>query len=420
MKAARTMVSVVLSSVCVAFFAGCHSAKIHRSSVAAAPSPPQLRTFVELETDVTVAGSYWTNIHPATFFDLHRSLITQDLLRSLITSGQTLPSRDEELWVVAKQGAPVRAEAPAEAVDLASAGVLVARFVEQQVPVYLPLKHTIVRADIVRHIASVAVTQQFQNPFSSKIEAVYAFRLPHNAAVNDFVMTIGDRKIRGVIRERAEAERIYARARLQGYVASLLTQDRHNVFAQSVANIEPGKQIDVDLKYSHELLCENGWYNWCFPMVVGPHLNLPARGPGASSPRSGVIADPHFAADLKTDALYGKPQERSGRDVTLAVNVAADPKMGQLDFPIHKIDARNSEGHVAVTLLASDRIPNKDFVLRYRVASEKSPLPQVAGRGEGGNGPSSPFGTETSLAGRAYLSVDATAPTAATTRPVMK
>ena len=80
-----------------------------------------------------------------------------------------------------------------------------------------PLKHTDVKADVAGFVARVKVTQTFHNPTTEKIEAVYVFPLPHNAAVNEFLMTIGERRIRGIIREREEAERIYAEARRQGY-----------------------------------------------------------------------------------------------------------------------------------------------------------------------------------------------------------
>ena len=66
------------------------------------------------------------------------------------------------------------------------------------------------------------------------------FPLPQNSAVNEFIMVIGDRRIRGIIRDRKEAEKIYADAKRQGYTASLLTQERPNIFTQKVANIEPG------------------------------------------------------------------------------------------------------------------------------------------------------------------------------------
>src|SRR5678815_1524945 len=92
---------------------------------------------------------------------------------------------------------------------------------EKEVP--LPLKHTDVKARVNGYIATVEVTQEFQNPYDSKIEAVYVFPLPENAAVNEFVMTIGKRHIRGIIREREEAVEIYEEAKAQGRVASLLT-----------------------------------------------------------------------------------------------------------------------------------------------------------------------------------------------------
>ena len=127
---------------------------------------------------------------------------------------------------------------------------------QKEVP--LPLKHTEVRAFIQGFIGTVEVSQQFQNPYSSKIEAVYVFPLPHDAAVSEFVMMIGERRIRGIIRERKEAEQLYQEAKRQGYVASLLTEERPNVFTQSVANIEPGKEILVNLKYFHSLSYVDG------------------------------------------------------------------------------------------------------------------------------------------------------------------
>jgi hypothetical protein len=48
-----------------------------------------------------------------------------------------------------------------------------------------PLKHTDVKAEITGFISRVVVTQQFENPFKDKIEAVYTFPLPQNAAVDD-------------------------------------------------------------------------------------------------------------------------------------------------------------------------------------------------------------------------------------------
>src|SRR5262249_28854296 len=89
-----------------------------------------------------------------------------------------------------------------------------------------PLKHTDVKAEITGSLARVNVTQEFQNPLSEKIEAVYVFPLPQNAAVDDMTMIVGDRTVKGKIKRREEARVIYEAARSQGQVAGLLDQER--------------------------------------------------------------------------------------------------------------------------------------------------------------------------------------------------
>src|SRR5439155_639722 len=185
---------------------------------------------------------------------------------------------DEELWVITRSISENGQRDP----NTPGSGAMTAKLPDEQKEIPLPLKHTDVKASISGYMATVEVTQQFRNPYGSKIEAVYVFPLPHNAAVNEFLMTIGQRRIRGIIRERQEAERIYQTAKRQGYVASLLTEERPNIFTQAVANIEPGKQIDVNIKYFHTLDYVDGWYEFVFPMVVGPRFNPPHPASGAS------------------------------------------------------------------------------------------------------------------------------------------
>src|SRR3712207_7756526 len=75
------------------------------------------------------------------------------------------------------------------------------------------------------------------------------------SAVNEFVMTVGDRHIRGIIRERQEAQQIYQAARSQGYVASLLTQERPNVFTQSVADRKSTRLNSSHANISYAVFC---------------------------------------------------------------------------------------------------------------------------------------------------------------------
>jgi Ca-activated chloride channel family protein len=76
-----------------------------------------------------------------------------------------------------------------------------------------PLKHTDVKAALSGTVARVTVTQQFHNPFKDKIEAIYVFPLHQDSAVDDMTMTVGERVVKGVIKERGEAQRIYKKAK---------------------------------------------------------------------------------------------------------------------------------------------------------------------------------------------------------------
>ena len=279
-------------------------------------------------------------------------------------------SSSEELWVIAKPSAeqPQQTSPATNAPPLPGTGALVARVSNRADPVPVPLKHTDVKTHITGYIATVDVTQQYHNPFAGKIEAVYVFPLPANAAVNEFLMTIGERRIRGIIRERAEAEKIYNEAKHQGYVTSLLTQERPNVFTQSVANIEPGQSIDVNIKFFHTLEYSDGWFEYVFPMVVGPRFNPPGYSDGIGAKAHGSAVG---SSGQRAEVAYLRPSERSGHDVSVAVDIEAGVDIERIESRSHRIDVSNPERGVAhVALRSDDTIPNKDFVLRYRVAGD--------------------------------------------------
>ena len=269
----------------------------------------------------------------------------------------------DEIWVIVRPPASPRPVGPQY--ETPGSGAMLARVQEKEIP--LPLKHTDVKGQISGYIATVEVTQQFDNPYSEKIEAVYVFPLPDNAAVNDFLMVVGERKIRGIIRERQEAEQIYQQAKQQGYVASLLTQERPNIFTQKVANIEPGKKIDVNIKYFNTLAYVDGWYEFVFPMVVGPRFNPPGSTEGVGAVARGKAG----ISGQATEVQYLKPNERSGHDISLAVNIDAGVAIEEVACSSHAIkNSADGKEKTHVQLSSLDSIPNKDFVLRFKVAGQ--------------------------------------------------
>src|SRR4030042_582150 len=118
----------------------------------------------------------------------------------------------------------------------------------------LPLKSTLASVHISGVIADVLVTQVYKNDGKRPLEAVYVFPASTRAAVYGMKMTIGRRVIEARIKKRDEAARDYEKAREAGKSASLLEQQRPNVFQMNVANIMPGDTIKVELKYTELLV----------------------------------------------------------------------------------------------------------------------------------------------------------------------
>ena len=226
----------------------------------------------------------------------------------------------------------------------------------------LPLVDTEVDAAISGLVADVAVHQLYSNPFDEPIEAVYLFPLPDGAAVNDMQMRIGDRLVIGEIKRREEAQQIYEAAREAGKTAALLDQERPNVFQQAVANILPGEAVEISIHFVQRLDYEDGGYEWAFPMVVGPRF-IPTQGTG----NSGGTPPSEDAHRLSAPVS----PTRTGHDIRLNLSLDAGLPIQGLRSPSHKIElSRPTPNEAEVVLHRSDRIPNKDFVLRYDVAGE--------------------------------------------------
>ena len=113
---------------------------------------------------------------------------------------------------------------------------------------HLPLKSTSATVTVSGVIADVNVRQVYKNEGRKPLEAVYVFPASTRAAVYGMKMTLGKRVIEAKIKKRDEARKEYEGARDRGQSASLLEQQRPNVFQMNVANIMPGDEIKVELR----------------------------------------------------------------------------------------------------------------------------------------------------------------------------
>ncbi|MCB1036953.1 MAG: marine proteobacterial sortase target protein [Acidobacteria bacterium] len=219
------------------------------------------------------------------------------------------------------------------------------------------------------------VSQRFTNPTSGWQEGIYVFPLPETAAVDTLRMRIGERVIEGQIKERKEAKRIYQEAKSEGRKASLVEQERPNLFTNSVANIAPGEEVEVTLEYQQTLRYDAGRFRLRFPMVVGPRY-IPGQALSPEDPEGGpVIFDGSgwaAATDQVPDAARITPPvlaPSSPRENRLSLEVDLEPgfELAELDSPYHPIDIEEpSSGQYRVRLAEESVLADRDFELVWR------------------------------------------------------
>jgi Ca-activated chloride channel family protein len=235
------------------------------------------------------------------------------------------------------------------------------------------LTHTDVALDVRGLVASATVAQQYVNSASAPIEAVYVFPLPHDAAVYDLEIRIGDRVIRSVIREREEAKRVYEAAKSAGQHTALVEEERPNIFTASVANILPGDHIDVRLRYVEPLTWNDGKVRLTFPMVIGPRYIPGTVAVGHTA--TGWASDTDAVADASRITPHVRiPDSRPGHDLSLSVDLDPGFAFGTVKSISHTIEVQQLAGwRQHITLADGATIPNKDFILEVQQAASTQP-----------------------------------------------
>ena len=304
---------------------------------------------------------------PAILFSKYSHTLAKFVDRILLAS----------LFVVALSISSAKAESEPRLVSLdeTATGSLLFRSTEPGRFIEAPRLATDVVISVSGPIARTRVTQRFENTSDLWIEGVYVFPLPDEAAVDTLKMQIGDRFIEGKIEERKKAKEKYEAAKRAGKKASLLEQERPNIFTNSIANIGPGETIIVQIEYQENVKLEDEQFSLRFPMVVAPRFNPPAIVHQASFGASGGwgAVDPvPDRARIEAPALH--PDAGLVNPVTLSVDLNAGFPLGDITSSHHKISINRRNESQASLLLAEETTPaNHDFELLWRPKKGAAP-----------------------------------------------
>jgi len=219
----------------------------------------------------------------------------------------------------------------------------------------LPLKETSADVKIAGAIAYIKVKQVYQNSGNKPIEAIYVFPASTRVAVHGMRMKIGERVIEAEVERRKEAKEKYEKAKEEGKRASLLEEERPNVFKMNVANIMPGDRIETELDYSEMLVPTEGVYEFVYPTVVGPRYSG-----GADPDKDDWISNPYLNEGAKETYKFN-----------ISINLATGIPIRDVFSPSHRVNINYTGKNSAEITLGEDGGGNRDFILRYRLAEDK-------------------------------------------------
>ncbi len=223
-------------------------------------------------------------------------------------------------------------------------------------------------------VARVSMRQKFLNDGPEWVEGIYVFPLPDDAAVDRLRMHIGERFIEGEIREKEQARKEYEEAKTGGKKASLVEQQRANLFTTSVANIGPGEEITIEIEYLQNLKYDEGTFSLRFPLTLTPRFipgaPLPSRKGSGWAPDTTRVLD----ASLITPPVVVKSEDHK---VTLNANINAGVPLEIVASRYHPIDVQQVDDSYKVSLMNTTAPLDHDLELLWRPVPDAAPRAMV-------------------------------------------
>jgi len=219
-------------------------------------------------------------------------------------------------------------------------------------------------------VGRVAVKQTFRNDGLQWVEGVYVFPLPDNAAVDRMRLHIGERFIEGEIREKEQAKREYEKAKSAGKKASLVNQQRANLFTTSVANIAPGETVVVEIEYQQTLNYDQGVFSLRFPLTMTPRY-IPGV-PTGDRKGSGWAAD---TTEVPDASLITPPfvTRSDNHKVTMQASINAGMVLDLVASRYHPVNVVENGSVYHLTFTDSDVPMDHDLELVWRPVAASAP-----------------------------------------------
>lgn len=221
-------------------------------------------------------------------------------------------------------------------------------------------------------LARVSFSQTFKNTSEYFLEAIYVFPLIDDAAVDSMVMEVGERKIVGKITEKQRAKKIYQQAKQQGKKASLVSQQRPNMFTTKLSNIAPGEAIKITISYLQSVHYNNDEFSLRIPLTVTPRYMPQKVVKKMTSPTETGVST---VINNTGWANISPPQTRNsaGQKVNIDISLNTGLALTNIVSRYHQITKQQQNNTTYLSLANKRVLLDRDFVLTWQVAQGNAP-----------------------------------------------
>jgi Ca-activated chloride channel family protein len=192
----------------------------------------------------------------------------------------------------------------------------------------LAVKYLRVDASVENQVATTRVVQEFQNSTSRDLECTYIFPLPKGAAVRDFAMYIGGKRMKGELLEKEKARAVYEDIVRRAKDPGLLEYLDSQVLRLRIFPVPANGTQKVELEYSELLPADAGLAEYVFPLKVGEKAS------------------------------------KTLEDFTVAVRIKSNVPIKSVYSPTHEVGVSRPNDHEAVAGMETKRaLLDRDFHL---------------------------------------------------------
>jgi Ca-activated chloride channel family protein len=246
-------------------------------------------------------------------------------------------------------------------------------------PIELAMQQLWLQGKILPVGARLMVRHVFRSGETKPLEVIYAFALPRDAALRQFVITGEGFRVRSRLKPTGEAVKEYEAGIQAGHLATLARQYGDGVVNLTVGNIRPQETVVVLLEVLTGVEARDVGLRFRFPFTLAPSYHRGARAVEAE-PGVGEMELPEEEFDDLILPRYH--QDAAGlHEVGFLLSIAMAQPIAEVSSPSHAVRVQLGGAQQSrVTLATARDVPDRDLVLDVATRETKPSILVGAGK----------------------------------------